>query len=111
MFTGRQFRNILRDPTFRAHVKWVVVDEVHLVSVWEDAFRKSYAKLETIRHALGKKPWFGCTATLNEYTFERICANGGFRGKNYPANENLPERHNPSRVREVGNVASERGKN
>ena len=34
-------------------------------------FRKSYALLETIHHTLGHKPWFGCTATLDEETFER----------------------------------------
>jgi hypothetical protein len=34
LLTGRQFRHILRDPQFRNMVKWVVIDELHLVSVW-----------------------------------------------------------------------------
>ena len=63
LLTGKKFRHLLQDPHFRSMVKWVVVDELHLVSIWGDSFRKSYAMLEVIRHTLGHKPWFGCTTT------------------------------------------------
>ena len=59
LLTGKKFRYLLQDPHFRSMVKWVVVDELHLVSIWGDNFRKSYAMLEVIRHTLGHKPWFG----------------------------------------------------
>src|SRR6267378_6561811 len=60
LLTGKKFRHLLQDPHFRSMVKWVIVDELHLVSVWGEEFRKSYAMLEVIRHTLGHKPWFGC---------------------------------------------------
>jgi superfamily II DNA helicase RecQ len=72
LFTGRRFRPLLRDPTFRSFVKWIVVDELHLVSTWGREFRKSYALLEGMRHALGNKPLFGCTVTLDDPTFRSM---------------------------------------
>jgi superfamily II DNA helicase RecQ len=46
-------------------------------------FRKSYALLETIHHTLGHKPWFGCTATLDEETWRRVRLFAGFRECTY----------------------------
>jgi superfamily II DNA helicase RecQ len=60
-------------------VKWIAIDEIHLVSVWGRDFRKSYALLEGIRHILGNKPWFGYTATLDQPTFTRVCDYAAFR--------------------------------
>ena len=79
LFTGRRFRPLLRDPTFRGFVKWIVVDELHLVSTWGKEFRKSYALLQGMRHALGSKPWFGCTATLDDPTFRKVCDFAAFK--------------------------------
>ena len=47
LLTGKKFRHLLQDPHF---------DELHLVPIWGDNFRKSYAMLEVIRHTLGHKP-------------------------------------------------------
>jgi len=64
-------------------VKWVVVDELHLVSVWDEEFRKSYAMLEVIRHTLGHKPWFGCTATLDNSIWQKGCLSTDMKESTY----------------------------
>jgi len=64
-------------------VKWVVVDELHLVSVWGEEFRKSYAMLEVIRHTLGHKPWFGCTATLDNSIWQKGCLSTDMKESTY----------------------------
>jgi hypothetical protein len=79
LIIGKRFRSLLRDPAFRTRVKWIAIDELHLVSVWGRNFRKSYALLEAIRHILGSKPWFGCTTTLDQPTFTRVCDYAAFR--------------------------------
>jgi superfamily II DNA or RNA helicase len=79
LFTGRRFRPLFRDPTFRGLVKWIVVDELHLVSTWGREFRKSYALLQGMRHVLGSKPWFGCTATLDDPTLRKVCDFAAFK--------------------------------
>lgn len=76
-FTGRRVSGILRDPTFRSSVKWVVLDEVHLAYIWGRRFRKSYSLLRKMRYALGTKPWFGWTATLDNDTFQNLCQYAG----------------------------------
>ena len=73
----------MQDPHFRSMVKWVVVDELHLVSVWGEEFRKSYAMLEVIRHTLGHKPWFGCTATLDNNIWQKGCLSTGMKESTY----------------------------
>jgi superfamily II DNA helicase RecQ len=79
LLTGKEFRPLLEDPYFRSMIKWVVVDEFHLVSVWGKDFRKSYAMLEVIRHTLGNKPWFGCTATLDSNIWQKVCFSTGMK--------------------------------
>jgi hypothetical protein len=32
-----------------------------------------------MRHALGNKPWFGCTATLDESTLNKVCDFAAFK--------------------------------
>jgi hypothetical protein len=83
LLTGKRFRYILKDPHFRSMVRWVVIDELHLVSVWGKEFRKSYALLAAIRHTLGNKPWFGCTATLDDDTWHKVCLFTGLKEKTH----------------------------
>ena len=79
LFTGRRFMDIFQDARFRTLVKWVVMDELHSVAIWGKEFRQSYAQLEAMRHTLGRKPWFGCTATLDDPTFYKMCEHAAFR--------------------------------
>lgn len=52
LFTGPVVRDTLHDPSFCNRVKWVVLDEVHLVSTWSKSFRNSYARLNSMRTAV-----------------------------------------------------------
>lgn len=79
LLTGKKFRPLLQDPNFRSMIRWVVIDELHLVSVWGEDFRKSYAMLETIRHTLGHKSWFGCTATLDNKIWQKVWISTGMK--------------------------------
>ena len=71
-------RAVLSNSTFRARIKAVLVDEVHLVVDWGQAFRESYTHLRYLRNVLGQRPWFGCTATLDKRTFKALCYSSGF---------------------------------
>lgn len=79
LLAAKKFHNILTDPTFRDHLGLVVIDEVHLVANWGGSFRSAYTRLWKARMLLGKKPWFACTATLDEATFGTVQELAGFR--------------------------------
>ena len=79
MLVGKRFHKILTNPTFRAHVGLVVIDEVHLVANWGGSFRSSYTQLWKVRSLLGRRPWFACTATLDDTTFKIVQELAGFR--------------------------------
>ena len=55
-----------------------MVDEVHLVTDWGTSFRGAYTLLYKLRILLGRKPWFACTATLDDPTFDVVCQLAGF---------------------------------
>ena len=62
--TTPEFRSIITDPAFAAHVGIVALDELHTVATWTD-FREKYTHLSELRRGLGDSvPIFGCTATL-----------------------------------------------
>jgi superfamily II DNA helicase RecQ len=63
---------VLNDPKFKSKVAAVTVDEVHLVIDWGTSFRKSYTMLRSIRQVIGDRPWFGCSATLDQETLEKL---------------------------------------
>ena len=70
---SKRFREIvLNDPKFKSKVAAVTVDEVHLVIDWGTSFRKSYIMLRSIRQVIGDKPWFGCSATLDQETLHEL---------------------------------------
>ncbi|OCK88050.1 P-loop containing nucleoside triphosphate hydrolase protein, partial [Cenococcum geophilum 1.58] len=79
LLVGKRFHKTLTNPTFRAHVGLVVIDEVHLVANWGGSFRNSYTQLWKVRSLLGRKPWFACTATLDDTTFKIVQELAGFR--------------------------------
>ena len=66
LLVGKKFHSILTDSTFCSHVKLVVIDEVHLVTDWGQFFCVVYTQLWKLWMLLGQKPWFACTATLDE---------------------------------------------
>jgi superfamily II DNA helicase RecQ len=71
--SSKRFREtVLNDPKFKSKVAAVTVDEVHLVVDWGSTFRKSYTMLRSIRQVIGDRPWFGCSATLDEKTLEEL---------------------------------------
>ena len=72
LLAGKKLHKILTHPTFRAHVGLVVIDEVHLVANWGGSFRSSYTQLWKVRSLLGRRPWFACTATLDDITFKIV---------------------------------------
>ena len=63
---------VLNNPKFKSRVVAVTVDEVHLVVDWGTSFRKSYTMLRSVRQVIGDKPWFGCSATLDSKTLEKL---------------------------------------
>jgi superfamily II DNA helicase RecQ len=76
---SRKFRkSVLSNQKLRERIKAVMVDEVHLVVDWGQTFRESYTHLRYLRDVLGEKPWFGCTATLDQPTFKALCYSSGF---------------------------------
>ena len=79
LLAGKKLHKILTHPTFRAHVGLVVIDEVHLVANWGGSFRSSYTQLWKVRSLLGRRPWFACTATLDDTTFKIVKELAGFR--------------------------------
>jgi len=70
---SKYFREtVLNNPKFKSRVAAVTVDEVHLVIDWGTSFRKSYTILRSIRQVIGDRPWFGCSATLDTETLEKL---------------------------------------
>lgn len=73
-----EFRALLEDGQFRNAIGMVAIDECHLVSEWED-FRSDYALIYELRRMLPSQVrWFGCTATMDGRTEERVKRFGGF---------------------------------
>ena len=46
---------------------------------WGGSFRSSYTQLWKVRSLLGRRPWFACTATLDDITFKIVQELAGFR--------------------------------
>ena len=63
---------VLNGPKFKSKVAAVTVNIVHLVVDWGTTFRKSYTMLRSILQVIGDRPWFGCSATLDEETLEEL---------------------------------------
>src|SRR5579871_772445 len=73
-----KFRDVLRNPEFRAKLGLFAVDEAHCVLMWS-AFRAQYAQLHQIReHLPSHVVSFACTATMDVNTEERIIQHLGF---------------------------------
>ena len=64
----KKFHSILINSTFHSHVKLIVIDEMHLVTDWNQFFCVTYIQLWKLWMLFDQKSWFACTATLNEQT-------------------------------------------
>ncbi|KAI0739879.1 hypothetical protein C8Q80DRAFT_1073660, partial [Daedaleopsis nitida] len=64
---------MFRDNTFRARMLASLLDEMHVVKDWADAFRKAYGQLGDLRTIMGDEiPWAGLSATAPTTTFELV---------------------------------------
>ena len=72
LLVSKRFYKTLTNPTFRAYVSLIVINEVYLVANQGGSFQSSYIQLQKVRSLLGRKPQFACTATLNNITFKII---------------------------------------
>ena len=93
------YDQVLSGTYFRKRLKAVVIDEIHLVVDWGRAFRK-YSLLKHFRNRLGRKPWFGCTATLDPDSFHELCQFTGF-DKNVPIIRTSIDRPEIAYIRKV----------
>jgi superfamily II DNA helicase RecQ len=81
LLTGKKFRPLLEDPYFRSMIKWVVVDELHLVS----CISMGQGLPEIICYArgnsayMGNKLWFGYIATLDNNIWQKVCFSTGMK--------------------------------
>ena len=66
LLVEKKFHSILIDSIFCSHVKLIIIDEMHLVTDWSQFFHVTYTQLWKLQMLLDQKPWFTCTATLNE---------------------------------------------
>ena len=63
---SNKFKKILQDQNFQQHLILVTIDEVHVVSEWDQHWRDSYSHLMLLRDLIDRSvPWLSCFATLD----------------------------------------------
>ena len=72
LLVSKRFYKTLTNPTFRAYVSLIVINEVYLIANQGGLFRSSYIQLQKVWSLLGQKPQFTYTMTLNNITFKII---------------------------------------
>lgn len=71
MLSNSRIRELMRSAPFRSTVGFVVIDEVHLVSLWGETFREDYNRITQLRSLLPSDvTWLAMSATV-EATHER----------------------------------------
>ena len=71
--TSARFGEVLKDTAFRSSIRWLAIDEAHLVRTWGEDFRKQYAQLSYLRSLLPSNcVWSACSATLDDATVNFI---------------------------------------
>lgn len=77
--SSRAFRKALKRTEFQSQIGLVAIDECHLVQQWE-TFRPAFTMLGQLRTILREGVvWFGCSATLDAITEDRVLSTAGFR--------------------------------
>ncbi|KAJ7075016.1 P-loop containing nucleoside triphosphate hydrolase protein [Mycena belliarum] len=68
-------RKILAQPRFREHLRLVVIDEAHCVSLWGGSFRSEYAELGVLRGRVPSATVFAiASATLPVHVLDDVWA-------------------------------------
>ncbi len=76
---SNKFKKVLQDQNFQQHLVLVTIDEVHVVSEWDQHWRGSYSRLALLRDLIDRSvPWLGCFATLDSVMLTEIQELCGF---------------------------------
>ncbi|KAJ7171796.1 P-loop containing nucleoside triphosphate hydrolase protein [Mycena crocata] len=66
---------VLSTPRFQEHLRLVVIDEAHCVSLWGGSFRSEYAELGVLRGRVPPNVMFAiASATLPTHVLDDVCA-------------------------------------
>ena len=72
ILVSKSFYKTLTNPTFYVHVGLVVINEVHFMANQGGLFWSLYIQLQKVWSLLGQRPWFACTAILNNIIFKIV---------------------------------------
>ena len=78
LLVHKKLYKILTYPTFRIYISLVIINKVHLVANQGGLFQDLYTQLQKVQSLLGRRPWFACTATLNDIIFKFVQELVGF---------------------------------
>jgi superfamily II DNA helicase RecQ len=73
---SKEFRKLWIDPTWTRDILAIIVDEVHVVVDWGEAFRPIYTTISDLRH-MGTHPipLLAVSATLSRKAYDTIARN------------------------------------
>ncbi|KAK6977141.1 nucleoside triphosphate hydrolase protein [Favolaschia claudopus] len=84
MLQGRRVGKLLGDPKFRAQVRWMLIDEAHVLNEESGTFREPYRGILNMRARLPTKTiWAAVTGTATPSAALLIAAALGFRAGQY----------------------------
>ncbi|KAJ7306176.1 P-loop containing nucleoside triphosphate hydrolase protein [Mycena albidolilacea] len=84
MLQGRRVGKLLDDPKFRVLVRWMLIDEAHVLNEESGTFREPYRGILHMRPRLSTKTiWGATTGTATPSAALRIAAGLGFRVGQY----------------------------